>query len=428
MANSFRPHISALGRIARTRVAKNGMWLYLLEMFNTAVPVLILPYLTRVLGPAGYGEFATALNFSGYGQVVILYGFELFGARVAATSTNWEHLSRAFSSIILARLALSATTILALSIFGLLLGVPSSLYLMLLILLAGSAGFGLQSRWLFQGLQKLKFIAVSAIFARILSIAAIFLFINEPTDVVLYTGIYAGTQFLTGALGLLTAIRILNVRIVRVSLTKIATVLRDAFSLFLTAAMTRVFSTVGVTVLAIVGSSSEVGSYAAIQKIPVVMTMLFLPVSQAIFPHLSTKFEVGFRHGFSAAMQIAKVVLPLFVVMAAFIAVIAESAVEAFFGSQYVPFVEVIYPLLAWLLFSIVNNFLGVQVLVASGHPAQYTRAFSVGLIAVVTFSFLLGNWYGAIGIAFAAVLSEFSLTCALIIQVRRLLSDRRAF
>lgn len=41
---------------------KNGLWMYALQFFNMVVPLLTLPYITRVLGTAGYGTFSTALN------------------------------------------------------------------------------------------------------------------------------------------------------------------------------------------------------------------------------------------------------------------------------------------------------------------------------------------------------------------------------
>ena len=49
-----------------TRVLKNGIWLYLLQIFNTVVPLLTLPYITRILGKNQYGVFSIALNIVSY--------------------------------------------------------------------------------------------------------------------------------------------------------------------------------------------------------------------------------------------------------------------------------------------------------------------------------------------------------------------------
>ena len=58
-------------RIIHSSVAKNGAWMYALQIFNTVIPLLTLPYITRVLGIAEYGAFSIAVNIIGYLQVVV---------------------------------------------------------------------------------------------------------------------------------------------------------------------------------------------------------------------------------------------------------------------------------------------------------------------------------------------------------------------
>ena len=78
------------GLVERPSV-KNGMWMYLLQLFNTVIPLLTLPYVTRILGRDGYGLFSIALNFVGYLQVVVEYGFGMSATRKVAVRAGDDH-------------------------------------------------------------------------------------------------------------------------------------------------------------------------------------------------------------------------------------------------------------------------------------------------------------------------------------------------
>ena len=66
------------------KYVKNGVWLYGLQFFNTVLPLVTLPYITRVLGTAKYGTFSVVLNFVSYLQVVVESGCALSATREVA--------------------------------------------------------------------------------------------------------------------------------------------------------------------------------------------------------------------------------------------------------------------------------------------------------------------------------------------------------
>jgi hypothetical protein len=50
----------------RSTVARNAASLYLIQFANYIVPLIMIPYLVRVLGPAGYGAVAFAQGLINY--------------------------------------------------------------------------------------------------------------------------------------------------------------------------------------------------------------------------------------------------------------------------------------------------------------------------------------------------------------------------
>ena len=49
-------------KILYNKSFQNGGWMYLLQFFNTILPLVTLPYITRILGTTQYGTFSIALN------------------------------------------------------------------------------------------------------------------------------------------------------------------------------------------------------------------------------------------------------------------------------------------------------------------------------------------------------------------------------
>ena len=93
--------------LIKSKNAKNGAWLYLLQAFNTVVPLLTLPYITRVLGASTYGIFVISLNIISYLQVTIEYGFEMSATRkVALIGKDNKKTSRLHSTVLAARICI----------------------------------------------------------------------------------------------------------------------------------------------------------------------------------------------------------------------------------------------------------------------------------------------------------------------------------
>lgn len=72
----------------KKKVVKNGDWMYLLLIFNTVVPLLTLPYITRIICAKQYGVFSIAINIIGYYQVFVEYGFGMSVTRKGALSDD----------------------------------------------------------------------------------------------------------------------------------------------------------------------------------------------------------------------------------------------------------------------------------------------------------------------------------------------------
>jgi PST family polysaccharide transporter len=392
---------------------QNGAWMYALQFFNMVVPLLTLPYITRVLGSSMYGTFSTALNIVSYLQVVVEYGFIMSATRKVAINGKRD-LNKTFTTVVLGRVLLLGICALISLCYVILHIKNKSLCCSFLILLICLLGVCVQMNWLFQGLQEMKYISIVNVVARSISTALTFIFVKSASDLYLYCLLYSVSPFLSGFIGLFLARKKYALQFVKIGLHDILGELKDGFYVFTTQLSAKVFGAIGITFLSIFASSSVVGIYSAIQKIPNVMILLWTPIDQVIYPITSKHYKNGFCEGQNFVKSARKKILPVFIAMALAIGVISKPTVQLLYGSEYSPYFYWLLPLLVWLIISIDNNFWGVQNLLGSGHDKEYGEAFQIGVVATIALNFIFIWLWGGMGAAVAPLISELFLNVLL--------------
>lgn len=194
--------------------------------------------------------------------------------------------------------------------------------------------------------------------------------------------------------------------------------LKDGWDLFISQAISKIFSGFGITILGFITTSNMIGVYSAISKIPFVLILFFSPISQALFPYISIQFNNSFNKAENIVKKFLKYTILGFCIIGLEIIFFREEIVSIVFGKNYQEYADLIIPLIIWTIISIVNNFLGPQYLVASGNSRLYSKAFSISIMITIFLNIILGYKYNIYGIAFASVLGEFLLMILLIFNI----------
>lgn len=405
----------------KKKSVKNGMWLYALQLFNTVVPLLTLPYITRILGASQYGVFSIALNIIGYYQVVVEYGFIMSATRKIALSEDKRIINKTFTAVLYSRFLLFFACI----IVTILLGITGKyskdqigcMYVLLIVLI----GNCIQLNWLFQGLQQMKFISIASIISRTLSVALTFVFVKSPDDLLLYCVLYAISPLLNGIIGITIAYRKYQLKLIRIRFEDVLKELQSGWYVFTTQLSSKVFGAIGITILGLFATTTEVGIYSAIQKIPNIMILAWSPISQVLYPISSKKMKESVLEGIKFVRKIQHVVIIISIIIAITISVFSKIVVQIAFGSEYANYYYWVIPLLCWLVVAINNNFMGIQVLLAGGFDKQYSKCFQIGILCTVVFNFVLIYLFSGNGACCAPALSEIVLGVLLYIENKKI-------
>ena len=414
--------INRINKMLRSKVIKNSIWLTILQVVNTIIPLLTIPYITRVLGTEEYGFFSIALNWVLYFQVLVEFGFGLSGSRkVALLSDNdKKQLNEIYNNIISSRILLFIFSLLLLNIIAFVSHFSIRIYISMLILFIIIIGTTFQLTWLFQGKQDMKFITIINVISRIISLFLIFTLVKSRKHLYLYCLFYAFTLLLSSIISNVIAHKKYGLTFKLSKMKDIKRELNDGKYLFASSAMTKIFSGFGTTILGIITTASITGIYSAIYKIPYVLTMFFSPISQALYPYNSTRFKLSYLDGIKSVKKICIPIVIAFSCIALIIIVLRGTIVQLLFGSEYASYSIIVIPLVIQFIFAVINNFLGIQILVASGNTKKYSQAFAIGCIAVLLFNLILGCLFGIYGVSIAAALGEFILTISLLFKIKR--------
>ena len=413
--------MNKISNLFKSKIVTNGIWMILLQGFNTILPLLTLPYITRILSTSAYGEFSIALNWISYFQVIVEYGFGLSGAKRAATQNDKKEISKIHSNIITARFILMLLCIIAFIVIILTMKIDQTQTISMSILFLMVLGTVFQQNWYFQGIAEMKNITVINIISRITSVVLIFLLVKQPSDLLLYCLLYASNYIISGILSLIIIRKKYKI-IFRLQKRKdIINELKDGWPLFISSAMSKIFGSIGITILGIISTKEAAGTYSAINKIPYIMTLLFSALAQAIYPFMCKAHSKSFKNGIKMAKKYSKPIIMSFLVLGILIILGNKILVNILFGSEYINSSTLLIPFVIWIIFGIINNFLGIQTLVASGHQREYSKAFTISIILMLLLMFLLGRQYNEYGIAYASMISEIILSILLYAIIRRI-------
>ncbi|HEN5443820.1 TPA: oligosaccharide flippase family protein, partial [Yersinia enterocolitica] len=91
---------------------RNIFSLLLLQGSNYIIPLLTLPYLTRVLGVEGFGVYSLTLSLAQYFVILIDFGFNLSASKkIAEHQDDPEYISKIFFETLISKSILCLVSI-----------------------------------------------------------------------------------------------------------------------------------------------------------------------------------------------------------------------------------------------------------------------------------------------------------------------------
>ena len=398
--------LDRLKGLARARLVRNIMALYGVRAVEQVLPLLVLPYLARVLGPTGWGVFAIAQAFAMYGIVTVEYGFTFSGTRAVASARDQAaQLADLVSGAFVAQLVLAAVVTLAAVVVRLVVPVFEDQPSLVWAGLAFAILQGFNPVWYFTGQERIPLIGAITVGAKITATLAIFALVREPADSWLVLACYAGGSLLATAAGYILMLR--DVRPGRLSLGLVGRTLRLGASMFVMRVALMMHTAGNVFLLGLLVAPHQVAFFAAGEKLCRPVAWLLQPINTALLPRLS--HLVGASP--NEARQLAALTLFLQgatgILLGLTIGLFAPWLVDLMFGAEFTAATPVLQVMAAIIPLMVVNGALVTQWMIPHGLDRLLNIVVIASTVLNLALALILAPRFGALGMAWVTVVAE---------------------
>lgn len=399
------------------RLIENILSLSALQAANYALPLLMLPYLARVLGVEKLGLMAFSIAIMQVFTVLTDYGFNLSASREASILRDApDKLSRLFVSVSTLRMAfmLAGFVLLAALVQAIpRLGDDAALYLASYVLVVGNALFPL---WLFQGLEQLKLASLVQIASKLVTLIAVFVLVNTPEDVIM-------AVFLQGAGNLLAALIIMfwipralgHAKLGIPKYSELKEQIIQGWHVFISTAAINIYTNSNTLILGIITNPAMVGLYHVAEKIVRAVQFIFNPISQAVYPHVSKLAQDSPEAALTFNRRLMRWAGALALLASITLFLLAPWGIELLFGEDYsqaTPILQIMTPL-PFLI--VISNILGIQTMLAFGLKKSFSRILISASLLNLGLFIPLAKLYQAHGAALANVIVEIVVTLSML-------------
>jgi len=389
-------------------IINNFTSLSVLQAANYIFPLIVLPYVVRVIGPANYGLINFAAAFVAYFNLVCEYGFGLSGTKeISINRDDEEKINRIFSNIITVKILLLIICFIVLVILLYTVDMFFANGNIFLLSYGLVIGFTLFPGWFFQGIEQMKYISIIQLIVRTVSTILIFLLINEEADYLLLVLLNAIAQIAIGIIGLFVAFYKFNIRYTLPAPAQIKKQLRSGWNIFQSMIAINLYTTSNIFILGLFASETVVGYFAAADKIRLAFQGVQSMLSQAVFPYVNDLINKSKKLFFGFIKKLIKLQIAIGFIISTFLFIYSTELTQIILGNEFNP-AALLLRIISPLPFIIaISNILGIQIMLPLGLEKLFNRIISFSaLIHLCVLMFMVPN-YLAIGTSATVVFTE---------------------
>ena len=408
------------------KVIKNYLYNAGYQILNMIIPLITVPYISRVLGAhdVGINEYTNSwvTFFFLMGQM----GITLYGNReVAYHRDDLYKRSQTFWGVeALQLLTVSSAFVLYLVAVLLFSTTFKEFFLLQEIWIIAT---GVDISWYFMGLEEFRITVVRNTLVKIASLILIFTVVKTSNDLGKYILILGASQLV----GNLTLWPYLRGNIIWVSVKKWHPFKHfyPSLLLFIPTITTQVYLVLNRLMLGRMSTQADLGNFGQADKIVKFVLAVVTATGTVMLPHVANKFAKGDIKGvrnslYSSFNFVSAIAIPMMFGLMA----IAKKFGPWFLGREFVLAGSVIFLEAPIILLIAWSNVTGTQYLMPVNRVKEYTTSVTIGALSNVIFNFVLIGKYGANGAAIATVGSEFLVTASQLWMIHSTISRRKLF
>ncbi len=406
-------------------IVKNFLYNVSYQLLTLLLPLITVPYVSKILGASGIGDYAFTYANTQYFVLFGMIGITLYGNReIAYVRDNPKKLKETFFSIYMLQLMTTTISLLLFSLFFIYLNHQEYrvLYAVQGITIL-AALFDIS--WLFMGLEQFKKTVVRNTLVKLVSLISIFILVKQPTDIIIYAAILS----LSNLIGNLTfwgyIPKIFTLKDIKVS--KISVHLKASLALFIPQIAIQIYVLLDRTLLGVLSNTVEVGYYENSQKIVKIILTLATAIGTVMMPKIANTVASGdldkvkyyIKNSFFFVSALA---FPLMFGLMG----IARQLSPWFFTDQFEGIDTLLIISSSIILAISWSNVIGTQLLIPLNKVKEFTVSVTTGAIINLILNLMILKYLGAVGACISTIIAEFAVTGVQLYFVRGFINIKK--
>lgn len=416
----------------RKSIKSNYIFNVTYQLFALLVPLIVTPYISRVLGAASIGYYSYTYSIVSYFAIFAALGTGTYGVREVGVSNDKYNQSTSFFNILIFR---SLTTLISLVFY-----ITYSLLFCKNDIVVWLQGLNIVAvifdiSWFFQGVEDFKKVSIKNFIIKIISVICVFVFVKSESDLWIYILCLAGFIVLGNismwfslpkyickvsrehirpskdikSIGLLFFPTIAIQIYALVDKTLIGTLINETIVVQEPTIVNGVETTIDSVVKV---SNLENGYYEQADKIIKMCSMVVTSLGTVMIPKIASAYRCHKNKEVSTYLKKSfNFVWLMTVPMCLGIIAITKDFVPVFFGVGYEK-VKILLPIFSILfVFLGINSVIGNQYLISTGQQGKFSLLLLIGGTVNILLDVILIPHFYSIGAAIGSIVGETIIT-----------------
>lgn len=400
-------------------VKYNFLMDFILKVSAFVFPLITFPYASRILSPDGIGKVSFATAVISYFQMVAMLGIPTYGIRACAKVRDDKiRLSRVVHELGIINLF---TTVVVYMVFFVSVFTIKSFEEQRLLFLITSANILLNTigfNWLYTAMEQYKYITQRSLFLKILSVIALFAFVHQKDDYLIYASISVLSGVGSNIFNLINIRKFIYLR--SVGEYNFKQHIRPILVLFAMCAAGSVYTQLDTVMLGLMNNNIEVGYYTAAVKMKNILLSMIVSLGGVMLPRLSYYIQNNKQKEFN--MMSAKafnVIIYISVPVAVYFGLFSKECITFLSGEQFLPATVSMQVIMPTVVLVGLTNMMGYQILVPTNRESKVLVSVVVGAIVDTLLNAVLIPKYGALGASIGTLVAEIAVLIVQVIYLR---------
>lgn len=391
-----------------SELKKNFLYNVTYQLLILIIPLLTIPYISRILGSTGVGMYSYTYSIVYYFMIFAMLGLNNYGNRtIAKIRDDKKELSKKFKEIYCMQMITSVCMIILYFVYLIIFEFKYKNIAMLQSLYIISCLFDIN--WFFFGIEKFKFTVTRNTIIKVLSLIFIFTFVKSEDDIWIYTLILSGSVLISQLL--LWPFVKKYIDNVKVKFKDVLNHFKPCLKLFLPVIAIAVYKVMDKTMIGWFSGISEVGFYENAEKIINVPNAIIAALGTIMLPRMSNLYSKNDNEQSKKIIDKSiKLMMFLSFAMTFVLICISKNFSIMFFGKAFEKSGIIIILLSITIIFLSWGNVIRTQYLIPKEYDKIYIKSAFLGAIINFISNLVFIPKYDSIGACIGTIFAELSV------------------